>query len=101
MPDVRNTSDYDDPEVDELDDFEDFDDDEDEDIDDDTIVITDDDDDFSDADISMEVNVEKLVAELEKAGATDIHRRAEIRRRLEELVDDGDFEDTYAIEFDD
>jgi len=74
-----------------------------EDIGDQTIVMSDDDDDdnYSDADISMEVNVEKLVAEFEKAETTDIHRRAEIRRRLEELAEQGDFEDTYAIEFDD
>ena len=101
MPDVRETSDYDDPDVDELDEIEDFDDEDDEDIGEQTIVLSEDDDDFDDADISMEVNVEKLVAEFEKAEATDIHRRAEIRRRLEELVEEGDFEDTYAIEFDD
>jgi len=66
-----------------------------------TIVMSDDDDDFSDADISMEVNVEKLVAQFEKAEATDIHRRAEIRRRLEELAEEGSLDDTYAIDFDD
>ena len=66
-----------------------------------TIVMSDDDDDYSDADISMEVNVEKLVAQFEKAEATDVHRRAEIRRRLEELAEDGSLEDTYAIDFDD
>lgn len=66
-----------------------------------TIVMSDDDDDYSDADISMEVNVEKLVAQFEKADSTDIHRRAEIRRRLEELAEEGELDDTYAIDFDD
>lgn len=71
-----------------------------EDVGEQTIVMTD--DDFEDdADISMEVNVEKLVAEFEKAESDDLHRRAEIRRRLEELTDAGELEDTYAIEFDD
>lgn len=82
-------------------DADDLDVDDDEDIGEQTIVMSDDDDDYSDSDISMEVNVEKLVAEFEKAEATDIHRRAEIRRRLEELAEDGDFEDTYAIDCDD
>ena len=81
-------------------DLVDDDDDGDEDIGEQTIVMSEDDD-FSDADISMEVNVEKLVAQFEKADDADVHRRAEIRRRLEELVDDGDLEDTYALEFDD
>ncbi len=71
-----------------------------EDIGEQTIVMSEDDD-FTDPDISMEVNVEKLVAQFEKSEATDIHRRAEIRRRLEELTEDGELEDTYAIDFDD
>lgn len=54
---------------------------------------------FADPDISMEVNVEKLVAELENEKNGETHRKAEIRRRLEELTDDGSFEDTYAIDF--
>ena len=64
-----------------------------------TVVMSD--DSFSDPDISMEVNVEKLVAELEKSDAEDAHRKAEIRRRLEELAEDSSFEDTYAIDLKD
>lgn len=64
-----------------------------------TVVM--DEDSFADPDISMEVNVEKLVAELEGAEENEAHRKAEIRRRLEELTDDGDFEDTYAIDLKD
>lgn len=55
-------------------------------------------DSFADPDISMEVNVEKLVAELEGEKNGETQRKAEIRRRLEELTDDGSFEDTYAID---
>jgi predicted lipid carrier protein YhbT len=61
-----------------------------------TVVMSE--DTFTDPDISMEVNVEKLVAELEGAESDDAHRKAEIRRRLEELAEDGSFEDTYAID---
>lgn len=61
-----------------------------------TVVMSE--DTFADPDISMEVNVEKLVAELEGADSDDAHRKAEIRRRLEELAEDGSFEDTYAID---
>ena len=61
-----------------------------------TVVMSE--DTFSDPDISMEVNVEKLVAEFEKSNEDDVHRKAEIRRRLEELAEEGSFEDTYAID---
>ena len=64
-----------------------------------TVVMSE--DTFSDPDISMEVNVEKLVAELEGAEADDARRKAEIRRRLEELTDKGDFDDTYAFDLKD
>ena len=53
---------------------------------------------FSDPDISMEVNVEKLVAELEGTEDSESNRKAEIRRRLEELAEENSFEDTYAID---
>ena len=64
-----------------------------------TVVMSE--DSFSDPDISMEVNVEKLVAELEKSDEEDAHRKAEIRRRLEELAEENSFEDTYAIDLKD
>ncbi len=79
---------------------ENIDDEETEDLGTDTVVMSD--VDFEDdSDISMEVNVEKLVAEFDKADSGDVHRRAEIRRRLEELRDIDELEDTYAMEFDD
>ena len=64
---------------------------------DETVVMSE--DSFSDPDISMEVNVEKLVAQLEKENGNSSSRKAEIRRRLEELAEDGDFEDTYAVDY--
>jgi hypothetical protein len=50
-------------------------------------------------DVSVEINVEALIAELEKEDGTDLARRKEIRRRLEELAEERSFEDTYAIDF--
>lgn len=64
-----------------------------------TVVMSE--DTFSDPDISMEVNVEKLVAELEGAEGDETRRKAEIRRRLEELTDNGDLDDTYAVDLKD
>jgi predicted FMN-binding regulatory protein PaiB len=64
-----------------------------------TVVMAD--DTFSETDISMEVNVEKLVAEFEKSQNRDARRKAEIRRRLEELAESRELEDTFAIDFDD
>lgn len=78
----------------------DIEDDDEEDVGEQTIVMTETDE-FTDPGNSMEVNVEKLVAEVEKAKAGDTHKRAEVRRKLEQMADDGGFEDTYAIEFDD
>ena len=63
---------------------------------DETVVMSE--DSFADPDISMEVNVEKLVAELESSDK-ETQRKAEVRRRLEELTEDGNFEDTYALDF--
>ncbi len=78
----------------------DIDDDDEEDIGEQTIVMTETDE-FTDPGNSMEVNVEKLVAEVEKAKSDDTQKRAEVRRKLEQMAEDGGFEDTYAIDFDD
>jgi hypothetical protein len=81
--------------------------------DEDTVVEDDDEDDFTDTVIlsdtspddddeesTAEINVEKLMAELEKTDHQDAARRKEIRRRLEELAEERSFEDTYAFDFD-
>lgn len=66
----------------------------------DTVVLSDTDYTDNVGDISVEINVEELVAKFEATDASDIARRKEIRRRLEELQEEKNFEDTYAIDFD-
>ena len=51
-------------------------------------------------DASVEINVEELIADIEQADDGVSERKKEVRRRLEELAEDGSLEDTYAIEFD-
>ena len=51
-------------------------------------------------DVSVEINVEELVAKVEAEYDEDAHRKKEIRCRLEELAESQDFEDTFAIDFD-
>ncbi len=68
---------------------------------DETIVMSDSDDDDDsedDLDVSMEVNVEKLMAEMEKTDADDVARKKEIRRRLEEIQESRSLEDTYSFD---
>lgn len=70
----------------------------------DTVVLQDDSDVDVDTDnvgdASVELNVEELIAELESSDGKVSARQKEVRRRLEELAEEGSFEDTYAIEFD-
>lgn len=49
-------------------------------------------------DVSVEINVEELIADIETKGDKDAARKREIRRRLEDAVEDQSFEDTYAID---
>ena len=51
-------------------------------------------------DVSVEINVEELVAKIEAEEDTDAARKKEIRRRLEDAVEEQSFEDTYAIDLD-
>jgi hypothetical protein len=84
--------------VDELDD-----DIEDDDLDEDDDVEEMDDDNVGD--ISVEINVEELVAKLEATDNDDVARRREIRRRLEELEDmrraNKDLDSTFNFDLDD
>ena len=75
---------------------------------DDTIVIEDDDDDEDDdniGDLSVELNVEELVAKLEATDDDDLGRKREIRRRLDELREqreaEKDIDSTYNFNLDD
>ena len=52
-------------------------------------------------DVSVEINVEELIAEVEATEDEDAARKKEIRRRLEEVVEEQAFEDTYAVDVDD
>ncbi len=49
-----------------------------------TVVMSDEDDDVVTADTTAEMELEKLVAKLEAGDSEDVHRKAEIRRKLEE-----------------
>ncbi len=74
---------------------------------DDTVVIAADDDDDNDniGDLSVELNIEDLVAKLEATDSEDIARRRQIKRRLEELREERDamrdLDSTYNFNFDD
>ncbi len=62
---------------------------------DDTSVLTD-----NVGDVSVEINVEELIADIELHEDKDAHRKKEIRQRLEEMAEEKSFEDTYAIDVD-
>jgi hypothetical protein len=49
-----------------------------------TIILSDEDDDVI-GDTTIEMDIENLVAKLEASDSDDVHRRAEIRRKLEDL----------------
>jgi len=51
-------------------------------------------------DVSVEINVEELVADIEASEDEDAHRKKEIRQRLEEMAEEKSHEDTYAIDVD-
>lgn len=51
-------------------------------------------------DVSVEINVEQLIADIEGEKDSDAARKKEIRRKLEEVAEEKSLEDTYAIEFD-
>lgn len=80
---------------------------EDETLDDDDVSDMDDDDDDEDnvGDISVEINVEELVAKLEATDSDDVARRREIRRRLDELEEmrreSRDLDSTFNFDLDD
>ncbi len=51
-------------------------------------------------DVSVEINVEQLIADIEGEKNKDALRKQELRRKLEDMAEERSFEDTYAIEFD-
>lgn len=52
-------------------------------------------------DVSVEINVEELVAKVEAEHDDDAARKHAVRQRLEEIAEEKGFEETYAVEFDD
>ena len=52
-------------------------------------------------DVSVEINVEELVAKVETEHDDDAARKHAVRKRLEEIAEEKGFEETYAVEFDD
>lgn len=63
-----------------------------------TIIMSSDDDDDGDLDVSMEVNVERLIAEMDKTKSSNVGRKKEIRQRLEEIQEARSIEDTYSFD---
>jgi hypothetical protein len=52
-------------------------------------------------DVSVEINVEELIANIETENDEDAARKKEVRRRLEDMAEEKSFEDTYAIDLND
>lgn len=50
-----------------------------------TVVMSDDDGDIAVGDSTVDMDIDKLVAKLEASDEDDVHRRAEIRHKLEDL----------------
>ena len=69
-----------------------------------TVVMSDDNDDLdvSVGDSTVEMDIEKLVAKLEAIDSEDVHRRAEIRHKLEELRElrEQELDSTFNLKFD-
>lgn len=69
-----------------------------------TVVLADDDDDdVGLGDSTIEMDIERLVAKLEASDSEDVHRRAEIRHRLEELRElrEQELDSTFNFNLDD
>ncbi len=73
----------------------------DDDIPEDTVVMTESPVTDNVGDVSVEINVEELIAEVEAEKDKDAARKKEIRQRLEDLAEKQSFEDTYALDLDD
>ena len=51
-------------------------------------------------DVSVEINVEQLIADIESENDEEAGKKKAVRLKLEELAEEKSFEDTYAVEFD-
>jgi len=50
---------------------------------------------------TAELKVDALLEKVEAQSQDEVHRKKEIRRRLEDLTEEGSFEDTYALDLGD
>lgn len=50
---------------------------------------------------TVEMNVDKMIEKVEAQSEDEVHRKKQVRQRLEELAEEGSFEDTYAIDVED
>jgi hypothetical protein len=70
-----------------------------------TVVLPETEDSDNVGDVSVEINVEELVAEIEAAQDEDAHKKKDIHRRLEEIHDQREvskeLEDTFSMYLDD
>ena len=68
-----------------------------------TVVMSDDEGDTSVGDSTVEMDIGRLVAKLEASDSEDVHRRAEIRHKLEELRElrEQELDSTFNISLDD
>ena len=68
-----------------------------------TVVMSDDDGDDIVGDSTIDMDIDKLVAKLEASDKEDVHRRAEIRRRLEDLREQRqqELDNTFNFNLDD
>ncbi len=68
-----------------------------------TVVMSDDDGDASVGDSTVEMDIEKLVAKLDASDSDDVHRRAEMRHKLEELRElrQQELDSTFNLSLDD
>ena len=68
-----------------------------------TVVMSDDEGDTSVGDSTVEMDIERLVAKLEAIDSEDVHRRAEMRHKLEELRElrEQELDSTFNISLDD
>lgn len=68
-----------------------------------TVVLSDDDADIAVSDSTVEMQIEKLVAKLDASDSEDVHHRAEIRHKLEELRElrEQELDSTFNFNLDD
>lgn len=92
----------DDEEIDEVDDDDVELEDDDDGADEDTVVFSTEKGSDNIGDVSVEINVEELLTEFESLHSTDVERKKEIRRRLEEIREQREamkeLEDTFSFD---